>query len=137
MTPQSSINIGEEVVMVEIEESNKRDRSNTSFESVKDDDEKDDGEKSPKPKKKKESKDAEQRLFHDILAYSKLLKVIGEEIGEENDKDILSLFGCYTPVLRECPDQAIEMMTKISTGWTERKEKFIKAINYVKYGEKE
>ena len=48
MTPQSSINIDEEVVMVGIDESNKRDRSNTSFESVKDD------EKSPKtPKKKK------------------------------------------------------------------------------------
>merc|ERR1711895_257960 len=28
-------------------------------------------------------------------------------------------------------------MTKINTGWTERKEKFIKAINYVKYEEKE
>ena len=28
---------------------NKRERSNTSFESVKDDDEKDEGEKSPKP----------------------------------------------------------------------------------------
>ena len=53
MTPQSrvdsSIDIGEEeVVMVEIEEANKRDRSNTSFESVRDDDQ-----KSPKPKKKR------------------------------------------------------------------------------------
>ena len=47
------------------------------------------------------------------------------------------MIGCYTPVLRDCPDQAIEVITKISTGWTERKEKFIKAINYVKYGEKE
>merc|ERR1712236_42035 len=69
-------------------------------------------------------------------AYSKLLNVIGEEI-RENAKDILSLFGCYTPVLRECPDQATEMMIKRSAEWTERKEKFIKAINYVKYGENE
>ena len=96
----SSINISEkEVEMVEIERENKRDRLNTSFESAKDDDEKGDGEKSPKIKKKKGSKDAEKRLYHDILAYSKLVIDIGEEIGE-NDKDILSLFGCYTPVLR-------------------------------------
>merc|ERR1712002_695707 len=70
-------------------------------------------------------------------AYFKLLKVLGDELGEENDKDILSLFGCYTPVLRECPDQATEMMIKISDEWPERKEKFIKAKNYVKYGENE
>merc|ERR1712215_130138 len=75
-------------------------------------------------------------MDHDILAYSKLLSVIGEEI-EENEKDILSLIGCYTPVLREGPDQATEMMIKRSAEWTERKEKFIKAINYVNYGENE
>jgi len=42
-----------------------------------------------------------------------------------------------TPVLRECPDQAIEMMIKTSAKWTERKEKFIKAINYMNYEENE
>ena len=47
----------------------------------------------------------------------------------------MSLNGCYTPVYRDCPDQAIEMMNKISTGWTERKKKFIKAINFVRCGE--
>merc|ERR1712215_618763 len=67
---------------------------------------------------------------------SKLIIDIGEEIGE-NDKDILSLIGCYTPVLRECPDQAIEMMIKRSVEWSERKEKFIKAIKYMNYGENE
>ena len=91
-----------------------------------------DDQKSPQQKKKKENKDAEQRLYHDVLAHSKLLKAI----GEERDKEIISLISCYTPVLRDCPDQAIEMMTKISSGWTNRKEKLIKAINYVKYGEK-
>jgi len=126
----------EMVEMIELERENKRDRLNSSFESAKDDDEKGDGEKSPKMKKKKGSKDAEKRLYHDILAYSKLIIDIGEEIGE-NDKDILSLIGCYTPVLRECPDQAIEMMIKRSAEWTERKEKFIKAINYMNYGENE
>ena len=114
----SYVNIGEEEVeRIEIEESNKRDRVNTSLESVKDDDQ-----KSPQHKKKKESKDAEQRLYYDILAHSKLLKAI----GEENDKDIISLFGCYTPVLRECPDQAIEMMTKISTDGQKKRKNLLK-----------
>ena len=107
----------DEVEMAEREETNKRDRADTSFESVKEDDQ-----KSPRHKKKKVSKDAEQRLYHDIIAQSKLLKAV----GEENDKEIMSLIGCYTPVYRDCPDQAIEMMNKISTGWTERKKKFIK-----------
>ena len=39
----------------------------------------------------------------------------------------MQLIGCYTPVYRDCPDQAIEMMNKISTGWTERKKNFIEA----------
>merc|ERR1712033_135570 len=69
--------------------------------------------------------------YYDIIAQSKLLKAV----GGENEKEILSLIGCYTPVYRDCPDQAIEMMNKISTGWTERKKKFIKAINNVKCGE--
>ena len=126
----------EMVEMIELERENKRDRLNSSFESAKDDEEKGDGEKSPKMKKKKGSKDAEKRLYHDVLAYSKLIIDIGERI-EENDKDILSLIGCYNPVLRECPDQAIEMMIKTSAEWTERKEKFIKAINYMNYEENE
>ena len=57
-----------------------------------------------------------------------------DDVGK-NDKDIMSLIGCYTPVYRDCQDQAIEMMNKISTGWTERKKKFIKAINFVRCGE--
>merc|ERR1712121_508538 len=47
---------------------------------------------------------------------------------------IISLIGCYIPVYRDCPDQPKEMMNKISTGWTERKKKFIEAINFVRCG---
>ena len=103
-----------------VEESNKRDRGNISLESVEDD------QRSPQHKKTKVSKDAEKRLCHDVIAQSKLLE---KAAGEENDKEIISLIGCYIPVYRDCPDQAIEMMNKISTGWTERKKKIIKAIN--------
>ena len=118
----------EELDRIEKEESQKkRDIANVSRETIMNDDQ-----KSPQQKKKKENKDAEQRLYHDIIAHSKLLKAI----GEERDREIISLISCYMPVLRDCPDQAIETMTKISCGWTNRKEKIIKAINYVKYGEK-
>merc|ERR1712121_411628 len=55
--------------------------------------------------------------------------------GEENDKEIISLIGCYIPVYRDCPDHAIEMMNKISPGWTERKKKFIEAISFARCGE--
>ena len=112
-----------EVDMVEREESNKRDRGNISLESVEDD------QRSPQHKKTKVSKDAEKRLCHDIMALSKLLE---KAAGEEKEKEIISLIGCYIPVYRDCPDQAIEMMNKISTGWTERKMKFIEALNFVR-----
>merc|ERR1712121_591234 len=100
-------------------------RGNTSLESVEDD------QRSPQHKKIKVSKDAEKRLCHDIMAQSKLLE---KAAGEEKEKEIISLIGCYIPVYRDCPDQAIEMMNKISTGWTERKKKFIEAINFVRCG---
>merc|ERR1712121_316836 len=115
-----------DVDMASREETNKRDRGNISLDSVEDD------QKSPQNKKTKVSKDAEKRLCHDVIAQSKLLE---KAAGEENDKEIISLIGCYIPVYRDCPDQAIEMMYKVSTGWTERKKKFIEAINFVRCGE--
>merc|ERR1712066_410533 len=61
-------------------------------------------------------------------------KLLGKAAGEKKEKEIISLIGCYIPVYRDCPDQAIVVMNKISTGWTERKEKFIEAINFVRCG---
>merc|ERR1712121_124479 len=103
-----------------------RDRGNISIESVEDD------QIRPPYKKTKVSKDAEKRLCHDIMALSKLLE---KAVGNEKEKEIISLIGCYIPVYRDCPDQAIEMMNKISTGWTDGKKKFIEAINFVRCGE--
>merc|ERR1711867_267028 len=109
-------------------ESNKRDRGDISIESVEDD------QKSPSHKKQRISKDAEKRMCQDIMALSKLLKKAAED---KEEKETISLIGCYIPICRDCPDQAIGMMIKISTDWTERKEKFIEAINFVRCGEVE
>ena len=110
---------------IEMKESNKRDRGDISIESVEDD------QKSPSHKKQRISKDAEKRMCQDIMALSKLLKKAAED---KEEKETISLIGCYIPICRDCPDQAIAMMNKISIGWTERKEKFIEAINFVRCG---
>jgi len=127
MSPQSERGSYEEnrENEVEMKESNKRDRGDISIESVEDD------QKSPSHKKQRISKDAEKRMCQDIMALSKLLE---KAVEDKEKKETISLIGCYIPICRDCPDQAIGMMNKISTGWTERKEKFIEAINFVRCG---
>ena len=96
------------------------------------------GGKSPDSKKKKEEDEIrEMKTFKDLNdpyeAETMALSGLTQNIEEKQVKDLIESF---SPVIRNFPEQIKKEMLEMSEKWTNRKEIFIGAINYVINGRK-
>ena len=75
----------------------------------------------------KELKDEDE----EVVFETKVISGLTENIG---DKYVTSLIECFNPILRGSPDIISQQMLTCSETWTNKKDVYIGAINYVEHG---